>query len=44
MYSEVNYTLKLSYVSVCCVTKTEPYLLNKAEKYFLKMKVIQTYI
>jgi len=44
MFIAVNYTLKLSYVSVCCVTEAEPHPLNKAEQYFLTMKFSQIYI
>jgi len=44
MFIAVNYSLNLSYASVCYVIKAEPYPFNKAEKYFLKMKISQTYI
>jgi len=43
MFIEVNYSLKISYASVYCVTNAEPCPLNEAEKYFLKMKVSQAY-
>jgi hypothetical protein len=43
MFIEVNYSLKRSYVSVYYVTNAEPCPLNKAEKYFLKMKFSRTY-